>query len=177
MLAHDPHTAGPGRHRALHAHFLEVRRKAKGPVAVVDAHTMFVNSAAAGLLTSADSTLLWEWAKRRLSTGPALRDARLTLPSGTLTGRCEGVYDDGVLAAAVIWLVGRPIEAGPTWSRLTDSERTVAEHVARGLTNRETAALLFISPHTVDYHLRQVFRKFQVRSRVELARLMAIQAG
>ncbi|SDJ38317.1 helix-turn-helix transcriptional regulator [Nonomuraea jiangxiensis] len=136
---------------------------------------MFVNSAAAGLLSSADRTLLWEWAGRLLST--ASRHGRLTLPSVTLTGRCEGVYDDHVLTGAVIWLDTRPADPGPAWSRLTDSERTVAEHVARGLTNRETAALLFISPHTVDYHLRQVFRKFQVRSRVELARLMAIQAG
>ncbi|MEW9527066.1 LuxR C-terminal-related transcriptional regulator [Microbispora sp. NPDC049125] len=177
MLAHHPHTAGPGRQRALHTHFLEVRRKAKGPVAVVDGRTMFVNSAAAGLLSSADRTLLWEWARRRLSTASGRQPGRLTLPSGTLTGRCEGVYDDHVLTGAVIWLAGRPAGAGPAWARLTDSERTVAEHVARGLTNRETAALLFISPHTVDYHLRQVFRKFQVRSRVELARLMATQAG
>ncbi|WP_232327032.1 helix-turn-helix transcriptional regulator [Herbidospora yilanensis] len=161
----------------LHARFLEVRRRAKGPVAVVDADTMFVNSAAAGLLSSADRTPLWAWARRWLGAEPERRPGRLTLTSGTSSGRCEGVYDDGALVGAVIWLTGAPAETGPAWSRLTDSERTVAEHVARGLTNRETAALLFISPHTVDYHLRQVFRKFQVRSRVELARLMAIRAG
>jgi DNA-binding CsgD family transcriptional regulator len=59
---------------------------------------------------------------------------------------------------------------------LTVSERSVAEHVANGLTNRETGSRLFISAHTVDYHLRQIFRKLDLRSRVELARVVA-EAG
>jgi DNA-binding CsgD family transcriptional regulator len=62
---------------------------------------------------------------------------------------------------------------GAYWTVLTDSERSVAECVATGLTNRETAAELFISPHTVDYHLRQIFRKLDLDSRVELARVVA----
>jgi len=47
----------------------------------------------------------------------------------------------------------------------------VAELVIDGLTNRVVGAQLFLSPHTVDFHLRQIYRKLGVRSRVELARL------
>jgi DNA-binding CsgD family transcriptional regulator len=69
------------------------------------------------------------------------------------------------------------VRAGATtpahsWARLTATEQAVAEHVAQGLTNAEIAARLFLSPHTIDYHLRQVFRKLDVRSRVELTRAL-----
>jgi DNA-binding CsgD family transcriptional regulator len=58
------------------------------------------------------------------------------------------------------------------WVDLTDTERAVAELVARGSTNREVAQCMFLSRHTIDTHLRQVFRKLSIRSRVELARLV-----
>jgi DNA-binding CsgD family transcriptional regulator len=43
--------------------------------------------------------------------------------------------------------------------------------VAEGMSNREVAAQLFLSPRTVDFHLRNVFAKTGVSSRGELARL------
>ena len=54
---------------------------------------------------------------------------------------------------------------------MTTSELTVARLVAEGLTNREVAERLFVSPHTVNTHLRHVFSKLGINSRVELARL------
>jgi DNA-binding CsgD family transcriptional regulator/tetratricopeptide (TPR) repeat protein len=57
------------------------------------------------------------------------------------------------------------------WAALTTSELTVAQLVAEGLTNREVAERLFVSPHTVSSHLRHVFSKLGINSRVELARL------
>jgi DNA-binding CsgD family transcriptional regulator len=57
------------------------------------------------------------------------------------------------------------------WAAMTRSELAVAELVASGLTNREIAERLFVSPHTVNTHLRHVFAKLQVNSRVHLARL------
>ncbi|NYH77287.1 ATP/maltotriose-dependent transcriptional regulator MalT [Actinopolyspora biskrensis] len=56
------------------------------------------------------------------------------------------------------------------WDSLTDTESSVARLVAQGLTNRQTAKRLFLSSHTVGFHLRQIFRKLDVRSRIELAR-------
>jgi DNA-binding CsgD family transcriptional regulator len=58
---------------------------------------------------------------------------------------------------------------------LTPAERRVAELVAEGRTNRETASLLVVSEHTVDSHLRRVYRKLGVRSRAELAHRFAKQ--
>ncbi|RAY11577.1 hypothetical protein DPM19_30225 [Actinomadura craniellae] len=57
------------------------------------------------------------------------------------------------------------------WAALTDTERKVTALVAQGLTNPQIADQMFISAHTVKFHLRQVFRKLGIASRVELARL------
>jgi DNA-binding CsgD family transcriptional regulator len=70
-------------------------------------------------------------------------------------------------------LAARPRD-GAVWERLTAGERDVAAIIAEGATNREAAARLYVSPHTIDFHLRQIFRKLGVTSRVELARLMTI---
>jgi DNA-binding CsgD family transcriptional regulator len=53
---------------------------------------------------------------------------------------------------------------------LTTAEQRVARLVAEGYTNREAAASLFLSRHTVDTHLRHIFQKLGVSSRVALAR-------
>ena len=62
----------------------------------------------------------------------------------------------------------RPAEG---WESLTDTEQATARLVAQGLTNQEAASQLFVSSHTVAFHLRQVFRKLGIRSRVELTRI------
>ena len=59
------------------------------------------------------------------------------------------------------------------WDSLTDTERRIADLVAQGLSNREVAAEVFLSAHTVAFHLRHIFWKLDVSSRVQLARLAA----
>jgi DNA-binding CsgD family transcriptional regulator len=58
------------------------------------------------------------------------------------------------------------------WASLTESERRVAGVVAEGLTNPQAGERLFLSRHTVDFHLRQIFRKLGIHSRVELTRVV-----
>ncbi|GAA4455934.1 LuxR family transcriptional regulator [Phytohabitans houttuyneae] len=57
-------------------------------------------------------------------------------------------------------------------ARLSQAERPVAILVAKGRSNREIAAELFLSRHTVDSHLRKIFAKLGINSRTLLARLV-----
>jgi len=59
------------------------------------------------------------------------------------------------------------------WGAMTDSELAVARLVAHGFTNREVAERLFVSPHTVSSHLRSIFAKLDINSRLALARIAA----
>jgi DNA-binding CsgD family transcriptional regulator len=58
------------------------------------------------------------------------------------------------------------------WDSLTDTEQAVAGLVAQGLNNKQVAARMYISSHTVAHHLRQSFRKLGIASRVELTRIV-----
>jgi DNA-binding CsgD family transcriptional regulator len=58
------------------------------------------------------------------------------------------------------------------WDSLTDSELKVVNLIAQGVTNRDVATQLYLSPHTVRAHLRNAFAKLGVSSRVELSQLV-----
>jgi len=56
------------------------------------------------------------------------------------------------------------------WGALTAAELAVSDLAAEGMTNKQIAEKLFISPHTVNTHLRHVFEKLGLRSRLALSK-------
>ncbi len=91
----------------------------------------------------------------------------------------DGQFTEAGVAAvtALFGPEGGPGETADTpLSLLTRTERTVASLVAQGLTNRQIAEQLFVSPRTVDAHLAHIFRKLDISSRARLAALMVDHA-
>ncbi|MEU1541753.1 AAA family ATPase [Actinacidiphila glaucinigra] len=80
--------------------------------------------------------------------------------------------DLGVRAAAMT----RRATATSGWESLTESELKVVPLVAEGLTNRAVADRLYVSVHTVNTHLKHVFTKLGINTRVELTRLAVERA-
>ena len=82
-------------------------------------------------------------------------------------------------AKRAAWEIGLRLREGANprsphpggWPSLTDTERAVAYLAAQGLASRVVADRMLLSQQTVRSHLRHVFRKLEVRSRVELARV------
>jgi DNA-binding CsgD family transcriptional regulator len=102
--------------------------------------------------------------------GKRKREARETLTEALRT------FD---LLDATIWAerTRREIERisgrAPSRDELTPTERRVVELVAEGRTNREVAAALVVSPRTVEFHLRNVFRKLDLHTRAEIVHRFA----
>lgn len=98
-------------------------------------------------------------------------DARRTLEEahGLLVGMGAAGFADR--AAQELQATGAHLHkrtADQPHERLTTQETHIAQHVAQGATTREVAATLFLSPRTVDAHLRNIFRKLDITSRRQL---------
>jgi DNA-binding CsgD family transcriptional regulator len=68
------------------------------------------------------------------------------------------------------------VDEGNQWLSLTGAEVRIAELVACGMSNRATAEELVVSPHTVDAHLKHMYAKLGIHSRVELT-VLALRHG
>jgi DNA-binding CsgD family transcriptional regulator len=90
------------------------------------------------------------------------RELFLALGASSYVARCDRELRAGGVHQ------GRPERGG---GELTAQETAVVDLVARGLSNKDAAAELHVSPKTVQYHLTRIFSKLGVRSRAELAGL------
>ncbi|MFE9040419.1 LuxR C-terminal-related transcriptional regulator [Streptomyces sp. NPDC007818] len=112
------------------------------------------------------------WLRRRRRPGEArgpLRDALVTFERAAAEGWARQ-------ARAELRATGAPGTRTPDPSALaglTPQQQRIARLVADGATNQEIAARLSLSPRTVDHHLRGVYSRLQLRSRVELSALVA----
>jgi DNA-binding NarL/FixJ family response regulator len=98
-------------------------------------------------------------------------DAALDLYAAAGAGQ-DAARVRGLLRARGVRRLSRAVP-DRLWPELTESEQAVVMLVAEGATNRQVAEHLFISPYTVNSHLRHIFTKLDIRSRVDLARLSA----
>ena len=133
---------------------------------------------------------LYERCPERLVRALAFEDAGNLLPEGRASEAVQSldsalaIYTDagaerdaarvrGLLRVRGVRRAIPNVRGSSRWPELSESEVAVVELVARGATNREVADQLYLSPHTVNAHLRHIYSKLEIRSRVELARLAA----
>jgi DNA-binding CsgD family transcriptional regulator/DNA polymerase III delta prime subunit len=119
-------------------------------------------------------------ARTLLVRGTVLRRSRARRDAADALDEAVSIFDE----------LGSPTWAGlarrqsdrlgrrrPGTPQLTPPERQVAELAATGLTNREVAARLSLSPKTIESHLARVYDKLGIRSRAELGRAMSSPPG
>jgi DNA-binding CsgD family transcriptional regulator len=179
-----------GLDRLVQAKFLDARRRTRGPLVALSRATLLTNAAAARLVPAVDRSRLWDFVAANLSI-PGARTPPFTLADGSaINPSLEAILDGREVVGALVRFAATSHDApasrrsrGPKpfrptfgWDSLTEAEHSVTGLVADGLTNREVAAKLFLSPHTVDSHLRHIFRKLDINSRVDLVRMVTARS-
>jgi DNA-binding NarL/FixJ family response regulator len=95
----------------------------------------------------------------------------------SLIAKREGLPEDeftsDIVAAGLQQYYGSA-EYAPKWQRLTKREKEIATLVGRGLTNRQIAEQLFLSTHTVNSHVQNILRKFELNDKADLRHILAL---
>ncbi len=118
------------------------------------------------------TTQPFDLARSLLALGQIQRRRKQKRPARVSLERAHGIFDT---LGTPLWSARAEAELGriggraPAPLELTPTERSVAALVGEGRTNREVADALFMSPSTVQAHLKRIYRKLGVRSRTELA--------
>jgi DNA-binding CsgD family transcriptional regulator len=134
------------------------------------------------LLRSSDRPIALAWACEAASRqdGVLSNPARRRLMEQARV-QYERVGATGCAAQMRDQLPSEPVPRAPdgaalqraAWQSLTSAERRIADEVSRGLTNREVATCLFISQNTVESHLKHIYAKLGIHSRMQLAVMVA----
>jgi DNA-binding CsgD family transcriptional regulator len=129
------------------------------------------------------SSLTLERARTQLAYGERLRRQGRRRDARTLL---RLAHDAFAIAGASLWQARATSELRATGERvaddaeplpdLTPQELHIALQVAEGKTNKEIAAALFLSTKTIEYHLANTYRKLDIHSRAELARIVTRDA-
>jgi DNA-binding CsgD family transcriptional regulator len=123
---------------------------------------------------------IWE-GRARAALGEALAGQGASDAAAVQYGRAKGLFAASGARALHTAVVGQQRSLGARQPRartgqpgaLTTRQREIAELVAQGLTNRQVAERLFMSPKTVDAHLSQIFSRLGISSRAALASRLA----
>jgi DNA-binding CsgD family transcriptional regulator len=126
----------------------------------------------------------FETARTRLAYGERLRRARDRILAREQLRAAADAFEDldarpwADRARAELAATGETLRRrdSSTLEELTPQELQIALLLAAGKTTRETAAALFLSPKTVEYHLRHVYQKLGIHSRDELTQALAAQS-
>ncbi|HET7856158.1 MAG TPA: AAA family ATPase [Gaiellaceae bacterium] len=128
---------------------------------------------------------LWSLARTRLAYGERLRRANRRVDAREQLRPALELFEDQGAGAWAERTRGELRASGETLRRrksweveeLTPQELQIAFHVARGMTNREVGAALFLSHKTIEFHLGRVYRKLDMHSRSELISRFAREAA
>ncbi len=169
--------------RAERSDVLHLRIRARRVVGLCEQGTRSIRSLRAAARLGADAPPRLETVRALLDLGAALRrENRRTEARGPLAQAADMANRGGAVAlherarGELAAAGARPrrdvLLSGP--ESLTPSERRIAELAATGQSNREIAQALFVTPKTVEYHLRNTYRKLDIQTRQELAEALSV---